>query len=126
MTTPGGSVGRTTRISANVIETVFAGRVTRDMIASACASYRSLGGRSRWVIAAEETRSYAPDAVEQAVKDFAALHREAGLDEIIAIIVAPLVRMGASIVSASLRSIGSSLAIHVVDSRREAEARLPA
>jgi hypothetical protein len=119
------AIARTVRRSPTVIETVFAGRVTRDMIATACATYRSLGGKSRWVIAAEGTRSYAPDAVEQAVKDFAALHREAGLDEIIAIIVAPLVRMGASIVSASLRSLGSSLAIVVVENRTQAEAQLP-
>lgn len=121
---PNDDLARTTRRSKNVIETVFVGRITGEMIASACGEYRSLGGKSKWIIAAEGTRSYSPDAVERAVKDFASLHKESGLDEIIAIIVAPLVKMGASVVSATLRSVGSTLAIHVVDSRRDAEARL--
>jgi hypothetical protein len=121
---PAANVVETRRRAPSLVETTFEGRVTGPMIDEACASYRTLGGRSTWLIFAEKTRSYSPDAVDRAVKEFAALHREHGLDQIVAIILAPLVRMGASIVSASLRTLGSGLVIHVVDSNDAAQAQL--
>ena len=70
---------------------------------------------------AARTGETVTDAVDRAISEFATLHREHGLDEIVAIIVVPLVRMGASIVSASLRTLGSGLVIHVVESRASAQ-----
>lgn len=104
-----------------LIETDVAGRVTADMIGAMASDYRELGGRSTWLIAADRATSYAPEAIQRAVDDFAKLQREHGLERIVAIIGSPLVRMGATIVSASLRSIGSPLEIHVVADRASAE-----
>jgi hypothetical protein len=122
---PGGEM-TTKRTGARTIETTFSGRVTADMIVHAAAGYRELGGRSVWVIAAEETKSYAPEAVERAVTEFRELNTKHGMDLIIAIITAPLVRMGASVVAATLRSVGSPLVIRVVGSRGEVAAALVA
>lgn len=114
----------TKRTSPTTIETTLSGRVTAEMISEMAAAYRKLGGRSVWIIAAEGTRSYAPDAVERAVREFGALQKEHGLALIVAIIQVPLVRMGASVVSASLRALGSPLQIRVVERRSEVTSAL--
>lgn len=111
-----------TRRAGASIETTFAGRVTGSMIEEACAGYRREGGAAPWLLDASATQSYAPEAVERAVAQFNELHAKHGLHRIVAVVVAPLVRMGASIVAATLRTMGSPLTIDVVDSRQAGEA----
>lgn len=113
------SLVKTKRTSPTIVETEVSGRVTAEMISQMAEGYQRHGGRSVWIIAAEGTRSYAPEAVERAVSLFSRLHKDHGLDLIVAIITVPLVRMGASVVAASLRSLGSALTIRVVGSRAD-------
>lgn len=114
----------TRRLKPGLIETDLAGRITTEAITTMVDDYRKLGGRSVWVIAAAGATSYAPDAIQLAVDEFAALQREHGLQRIVAIIEKPLVRMSATIVSASLRSIGSPLELRVVADRDAATVAL--
>lgn len=65
-----------------------------------------------------------PEAVERAVTEFRELNTKHGMQLIVAIITAPLVRMGASVVAASLRSVGSPLVIRVIGSRSEVAAAM--
>lgn len=116
----------TRRIRAGLIETELGGRVGADMIVAMAADYRKLGGRSTWLVDAAGATAYASDAISRAVDEFAKLQREAGLDRIVAIVEKPLVRMGATVVAASLRTLGSPLEIRVVADRKSAEAALAA
>lgn len=115
-----------TRVTTTgVVESTLAGRAVGQTIADLTASFvKANRGRPVWLIRAEETTSYAPDAVTQAVTSFGDLHTKHGLRKIIAVIKMPTVRMGASIVSMSLRAAGSSLEIVVVESVEEAHALL--
>lgn len=115
-----------TRILASgVVETVISGRATGPTISEMCAGFiRMNRGASSWLVRAEETTSYAPDAVTQAVTSFAELCSKNGLTRLVAVIRMPTVRMGAQVVSMSLRAAGSPLEIVVVESMAQAEAAL--
>ncbi len=115
MTVSGGSV-RSKR-TASWVETTIEGRATATEIRAMVADYSRLGGGSTWVIDAASTTSYSADAIQAAVDLFAALAKQRGLTRIVALIERPTVRMGASVVSMSLRTIGSPLAIDVVEDR---------
>lgn len=101
------------------VESTVAGRATGGEIEQMVADYRRLGQGTTWVIDASETTSYSPDAVQTAIERFGELARAHGLTRIVALITRPTVRMGASVVSMSLRAVGSSLVIDVVESREE-------
>jgi hypothetical protein len=114
----------TRRLKPGLIESDITGRVTAEVITAIAGDYRKLGGKSIWVLAAAGATSYSHEAIQLAVDEFAALQREHGLQRIVAIIEKPLVRMSATIVSASLRSLGSPLEIRVVADRASADGAL--
>lgn len=91
------------------------GRATGDTIAKMVDDFLRCGGGTTWLIDAGSTTSYSADAVERAVHLFAVLSRENGLTQIVAYIEQPTVRMGAAVVSMSLRAAGSPLHIEIVD-----------
>jgi hypothetical protein len=102
---------------ARGVETVILGRATADTISRMVEDYLRFGGGAMWLIDAGATTSYSADAVEQAVQLFARLARDNGLTQIVAYIEQPTVRMGAAVVSMSLRALGSRLQIEIVDSK---------
>lgn len=99
-----------------VVESTITGRAVGQSISDIVTSFRKLNrGRDVWVIRAEQTTSYAPDAITEAVTMFGELCTRHGLKRIVAVIKTPTVRMGAQVVSMTLRAAGSPLEIVVVD-----------
>jgi hypothetical protein len=116
----------TTRVTPKgVVESTIAGRAVGQTITDMVTSFRKLNrGRDVWVIRAEQTTGYAPDAIAEAVSTFGDLCTRHGLKKIVAVIKTPTVRMGAQVVSMSLRAAGSPLEIVVVDDIEAAEGAL--
>ena len=109
-------------LASGIVETTLTGRAVGSTIVDIATDYRSLGRAGRpWLIRAEETTSYAPEAVTQAVTSFSELCAQHGLTRLVAVIKTPTVRMGAQVVSMSLRAAGSPLEILVVDSVEDAQ-----
>jgi len=114
------------RGGGNHVETQVAGRVVGSTIREMIADYERLGGGPVWLIRAEGATAYTTEAVNEAVGGFGRLFKERNLRRIIAVIVKPTVRMGASIVAMSLRAAGSPVDIHVVGDAAAATTALEA
>ena len=104
----------TSRHNGSLVETTIAGRVTASMIQTMTTDYRRLGAGPVWLIRAEGATAYTAEAMNEAIKTFPELFKRGGLLRIVAVIVAPTVRMGAQVVSMSLRAAGSPVDIQVV------------
>jgi hypothetical protein len=72
-----------------------------------------------WLIDALGAQGYDAAAISRSIDRFGNLARHHGLKLIVAIIAAPLVRMGASVVSASLRAAKAGVSVTVIGSRDE-------
>jgi hypothetical protein len=105
----------TSRRGSHGVETVVAGRATGETIRQMVDDFVRFGGGETWLIDAGDTTSYSAEAVERAVHLFGDLSRDEGLTQIVAYIEKPTVRMGAAVVSMSLRAAGSRLQIEIVD-----------
>ncbi len=84
--------------------------------------YKRCGGGPIWMVEASALKAYRADAVTAAATEFAALVRHHGLTQLVAVIVAPTVRMAASVVALTMRAAGAPLDIGVVRTRPEADA----
>lgn len=115
----------TRRLSQQTILTVASGRIGEAHVRSWEREFNALGGAPVWVFNALAATSYAPEAITAAVGVFSLATKTGGLLVIIAAIKNPLVRMGASVVSASLR-VAVGLSIRVVDSMEAAEREIRA
>jgi hypothetical protein len=104
------------------VETRASGRATGEMIKQMIADYERLGAGTVWTIAAEGVDSYTSEAMQEAIRGFARLSKERGLKRLVAVLAAPSVRMGASVVSMSLRAAGSPLELCIVKNSTEAAA----
>lgn len=105
------------------VETVMLARVADvATIHEMVADFRRCGGGAIWLVDAAKVEAYRADAIPAAASEFARLVREERLTKLIAVIVAPTVRMGASVVAMTMRAVGSPLDIVVVATRAEAEA----
>ena len=112
----------TSRFNGRLVETTIAGRVTASMIQTMITDYRRLGAGAVWLIRAEGATAYTAEAMNAAIQGFPELFKRGGLLRIVAVIVAPTVRMGAQVVSMSLRAAGSPIDIHVISNVAEADA----
>lgn len=108
------------------VETEVAGRVVGSTIRAMIADYERLGGGAVWLIRAEGATGYTAEAINEAVGGFGRLFKQGNLRRIVAVIVKPTVRMGASVVAMTLRSAGSPVDIAVVSSLVEAVTALRA
>lgn len=103
------------------VQTAVEGRVTGAHILAMVEGYKTLHRDSgNWLILAEKATSYGTDAIQEAVVRFAELHSQFGLKKIYAVLTAPTVRMGASVVSMGLRAAGSPVEILVYATLEEA------
>jgi hypothetical protein len=93
------------------------------VIRAMVADYERCGGGLKWLVDASAVKAYRAAAIPVAADEFGRLARQYGLATLIAIITAPTVRMGASVVAMSLRAVGSPLEIVIVATRAEAEER---
>jgi hypothetical protein len=83
-------------LASGVVETVITGRATGPTISEMCAGFLRLNrGARAWLVRAEDTTSYAPDAVTQAVTSFGELCMKNGLVRLVAVICVLMVWMGA-------------------------------
>ena len=114
----------TSRFNGQLVETTVAGRVTGPMIVTMITDYRRLGAGPAWLIRAENATAYTADAMNEAIKGFPELFKRGGLLRIVAVIIAPTVRMGAQVVAMSLRAAKSPIDIQVVSSLAEADGAL--
>jgi len=114
----------TSRYNGKLVETTVAGRVTASMIVTMVTDYRRLGAGSVWLIRAEGATAYTADAMNEAIARFPELFKRGGLVRIVAVIVAPTVRMGAQVVAMSLRAAKSPIQIHVVSDVAAANAAI--
>lgn len=112
----------TSRHNGKLVETTIAGRVTDSMIRTMITDYRRLGAGSVWLIRGEGATSYTAAAMNEAIEKFPELFKRGGLLRIVAVIVAPTVRMGAQVVAMSLRAAKSPIDIHVISNVADAEA----
>ena len=112
----------TSRFNGKLVETTIAGRVTDTMIRTMITDYRRLGAGAVWLIRGEGASSYTAEAMNEAIQGFPELFKRGGLVRIVAVIVAPTVRMGAQVVAMSLRTAKSPIDIHVISDVAEAEA----
>jgi hypothetical protein len=112
----------TSRYNGTLVETTIAGRIVGSMIHTMITDYRRLGAGPVWLIRAEGATAYTADAMNEAIQGFPELFKRGGLLRIVAVIIAPTVRMGAQVVSMSLRAAGSPIDIHVISNAADAEA----
>lgn len=112
----------TSRYNGRLVETTIAGRVTGSMIQTMVTDYRRLGAGAVWVIRAEGATAYTAEAMNDAIEKFPELFKRGGLLRIVAVIVAPTVRMGAQVVAMSLRAAGSPIDIRVISNVAEVDA----
>jgi hypothetical protein len=112
------------RFNGKLVETEIAGRVTGAMIHTMITDYRRLGGGTVWLIRGEAATAYTAEAMNEAIKGFPELFKRGGLLRIVAVIVAPTVRMGAQVVAMSLRTAGSPIDIKVVSDVGEASSAI--
>ena len=102
------------RRSVGGVLTKVSGRVEDYLLRQMIVDYESLGRGRVWLIDGSAATSYSSAALALAIKEFARLGTE-GLEEIVAYLTHPLVRMGAQTVSMSLTVARSRLRIRVVD-----------
>lgn len=114
----------TSRYNGKLVETTVAGRVTASMIVTMVTDYRRLGAGAVWLIRAEGATAYTAEAMNEAITRFPELFKRGGLVRIVAVIVAPTVRMGAQVVAMSLRAAKSPIQIHVVSDVAAANAAI--
>lgn len=97
------------------VQTRVNGRVTGGDIDLMVEDFRRLRAGEVWLIDGSTATSYAPDAVARAAERFGTLATTEGLRKIVAYLLSPTVRMGASVVSMMLRTVRSSLEIEIVE-----------
>ena len=112
----------TSRHNGTLVETTLAGRVSGAMIHTIITDYRRLGAGPVWLIRAEGATAYTAEAMNEAINGFPELFKRGGLLRIVAVIVAPTVRMGAQVVAMSLRAAGSPIDINVISNFADAAA----
>jgi len=103
------------------VQTTISGRISGAHIEEMVKGYRANDkGSGVWLVLAEKATSYGPEAIQRAVELFADLQSKNGLRKLYAVLTAPTVRMGASVVSMGLRAGGSPLEIIVCKNLDEA------
>lgn len=105
----------------SAVETKIEGRVEAQQIREMVDGFKTYDqGSGNWLVLAEKVDSYGANAIQEAVQLFGELHRERNLSKLFAVLTAPTVRMGASVVSMGLRASGSKLEIIVCSTFEEA------